>query len=91
MEQIQLVQITPEEFKNSILAGVRSELDLIKKQFQPKEPEIYMTRDEVAKMLQIDLSTLYHWVKKGKLSKYGIGHRVYFKRSEVENALILIK
>ncbi|NND10098.1 MAG: helix-turn-helix domain-containing protein, partial [Flavobacteriaceae bacterium] len=45
---------------------------------------------EVARMLKIDLSTLHLWCKEGKLKKYGIGKRVYFKRSEIEEALVLI-
>lgn len=91
MGTIQFIAVSAEEYRNSIIADIRSELDLIKKQFQPKEPEEYMTRDEVAKMLKVDKSTLHNWVKSGKLQKHCIGHRVYFKRSEVEKAIILIK
>lgn len=84
-----MVQIITDsqEFKNSLLGEFKNELTKLKDQFQPKEPTQYLTRAEVAKMLQIDLSTLHSWVKKGKLKSYGIGHRVYFKRSEVETAL----
>ncbi|MCR9154774.1 MAG: helix-turn-helix domain-containing protein [Bacteroidetes bacterium] len=84
--EVQIIQDT-ESFKNSLLGAVKSELEVLKKEFQPKEPTKYLTRAEVAKMLQIDLSTLHSWVKKGKLKSYGIGHRVYFKRSEIETAL----
>lgn len=51
---------------------------------QPKE---YYTREEVADLLKIDLSTLHNWVKKGKITKFSIGGRVYFNRSEIENAI----
>mgnify|MGYP003564979965 FL=1 len=76
-----------QEFKNSLLSDVKKELETLSEQFQPKEPTQYLTRKEVAEMLQIDLSTLHNWVKKGKLTPYGIGHRVYFKRQEIEAAL----
>ena len=84
-----MVQIISDaqEFKNSILVDFKNELEKLKTEFQPKEPTTYLTRQEVAEMLQIDLSTLHNWVKKGKLNPYGIGHRVYFKRTEIEAAL----
>ncbi|WP_299159308.1 helix-turn-helix domain-containing protein [uncultured Eudoraea sp.] len=49
-----------------------------------------MTREETAQSLKISLSTLWHWSKKGILPSYGIGNRVYYKRSEIENSLIRI-
>lgn len=66
------------------------ELNEIKKNFQPKEPVKLLTREETAKYLKISLSTLWHWSKKGILPTYGIGNRVYYKRSEIESCLIRI-
>jgi excisionase family DNA binding protein len=51
---------------------------------QPKE---YYTREEVADLLKINLSTIHNWVKNGKITKCSIGGRVYFNRSEIENAI----
>ena len=48
----------------------------------------WMTREQVIKMLGINASTLWHWCKKSKLKSYGLGNKVFFKRSEVEQALI---
>lgn len=87
MQQVQFIQTSPEQLQQSFADLLRGEIEALKKEFQPKEPTQYLTRTEVAEMLQIDLSTLHSWVKKGKLKSYGIGHRVYFKRSEVETAL----
>ena len=50
-----------------------------------------MTRQEVANFLKIDLSTLHHWTKNGKLKSYGLGKRVYFKRSEINDALLKLQ
>ena len=55
-----------------------------------QQPQEYYTREEVADLLKIDLSTIHNWVKKGKLTKYCIGNRVYFKRSDIELALARI-
>ena len=91
MGAIQLLQITPEQLQQAILDGVKKQLEDLKKEFQPKEPEIYMTRSEVASMLKIDLSTVHNWSKSGKLMPHGIGNRIYFKRNEVQNAIIKLK
>ena len=85
---IQLLQVTPEELKNEILCGIKEHLSRIKKDSPPPNQTEYLSRTDVAKMLQINLSTLYHWTKKGKLLAYGLGGRVYYKREEVEAAII---
>lgn len=84
---IQFIQLTPEDLQEAILRGIKAEIDTLKKEFQPKEPTEYMTREEVRDMLNIDLSTVHNWTKRGKLKAYGIGNRVYFKRKEVELAI----
>ena len=88
MSTIQFIQVTPEQLENAILTGVKEQLNELKKEFQPKEPTIFLTRNEVKKLLKVDLSTVHNWTKKGKLKSYGIGHRVYYKRKEVEQVLI---
>lgn len=70
---------------------IKSELKELKKNFQPKEPTKYLSRNEVAEMFSIDLSTVHNWTKKGKLIPYGLGGRIYYKRKEVENSLIELK
>ena len=90
MEQIQFIQTSPEELQQSFAEILDARLEALKKEFQPKEPTAYLTRSEVAKMLQIDISTLHHWTKRGKLNSYGIGGRsgrVYYKRHEIEAAI----
>ena len=84
---IQFIQLSPEELQEAILKGIKAEIDILKKEFQPKEPTEYMTREEVRDLLNIDLSTVHNWTKRGKLKAYGIGNRVYFKRKEVEQAI----
>ncbi len=85
---ILLQNVTPEQLQNEIIKGVKNELEQLKKDFQPKQPSEYLTRNEVAEMLKIDLSSVHNWTKKGKLKAYGIGGRVYYKRDEVENSII---
>ncbi|MEP3838895.1 MAG: helix-turn-helix domain-containing protein [Algibacter sp.] len=91
MKQIQFVQVTPEQLQNAIIEGVKTQLQDLKKHFQPKEPNEYLTRVEVAKLLKIDLSSVHNWTKKEILTSYQIGGRVYYKRAEVENAIVQLK
>ena len=84
---IQLIQITPEELQNKIIEGVKAEIDSLKKEFQPKEPTEYLTRNQVRDLLQINLSTVHNLTKRGKLKAWAIGGRVYYKRNEVESAI----
>lgn len=85
---IQFIQVSPQEIKDDILSGVNSIIENLKKDFQPKEPTEYLTRNEVAELLKIDLSSLYNWTKKGKLKSYGLCGRVYYKRHEIEQSII---
>lgn len=88
MQTVQFIQVTPEQLQNAIIEGVKTQLQDLKKHFEPKTPTEYLTRSEVAKMLSVDLSTVHNYTKRELLTSYGIGARVYYKRSEVENSLI---
>jgi len=82
--QTLITNTTPEELVESITSKVNS---LIKESKQPKLTHDYLTRDEVCKLLKIDLSTLWHWTKKNKLKAHGIGGRIYYIREEIEQAI----
>lgn len=84
-----LHEVSPEQIA-SLFEGLQNQLTELKTSFQPKEPTEYLTRNEVSELLKCDLSTLHNWVKKGKLTPYGIGNRIYFKRSEIENTLVCL-
>jgi len=84
--KLQIIQ-DPSKFKEEIIAGFRSELKEFAKNFEPKTPPEYLTRQETAILLSCNLATLYNWKAKGLLKTYGIGGRVYYKRSDIEEAL----
>ena len=69
---------------------IRNQLQELKNSFEPKTPCEYLTRIEVAEMLKCDISTVHNWTTKGKLIKYCIGNKSYYKRKEVESAIIAI-
>lgn len=89
IKTIQITQLSPEQFEESIRNAVKSQFESLKKEINPvKSKEEYLSRREVADLLKIELSTLHNWCKKGKLEPYGIGNRVYFLRSDIEKALV---
>jgi excisionase family DNA binding protein len=90
-QTIQFIQVTPEQLQNAIIEGVKHQLNQFKKHFKPNEPNEYLSRSEVAKMLSINESTVHNWKTKGILSAYQIGGRVFFKRKEVESAIVKLK
>lgn len=84
---IQLLNVTPDEFKKSIVEEIKSELRNITFQNQNKESEEYLTRQELADIFKVTLPTISDWCKKGILKHYRLGNLVRFKKSEVEEAL----
>jgi hypothetical protein len=50
--------------------------------------EELLTRNEVAAYFKVNISTVRNWTKQGILIKYGIGDRVYYKKSEIDAVLI---
>lgn len=96
MSKENLTSVTFDNMPNAVamvsndVSIIKNELKELKKSFEPKSPTEYLTRSEVAKMLKCDISTIHNWTVRGKLKKYCIGNRAYYKRAEVESALIEI-
>ena len=91
MSTIKFVQVDPEQFKEAILDSIKSQLsDLLRGLQSQLFKEEYLTREEVAKMLKVDISTIHNWSKGGKLQKHCIGNRVFYKRSEIESKILAI-
>lgn len=84
MEAIQFINYTPEQLQEEILKGIKTHLETILSGFQPKQDDEYLTRNEVAKLLKVDVSTVHNWTKSGRLKKYGFGNKVYYLKSEIK-------
>lgn len=82
---IQLMQIDIESFGQFIQKLVREELEKIIPA-QSTEKEFY-TRVETAKLLNVSLTTLFHWNNDGTLKNTKIGKRVYYSKNEVSSKL----
>ncbi len=88
---IQFIQVTPEQLEQQISNRVEKQLSEFLENFKPTEPTTLITRQKAADFFDVDLSTIHNWCKSGKLQPVGIGSRVYFKMSDIENSLIPIK
>ena len=87
---IQFIQYTPEQLQSEISNGVKIQLEEFLKHFKPVQPAEYLTRQQVAQMFDVDLSTVHNWSKNGKLKPLGLGSRVYFLRTDIEACLITL-
>lgn len=85
---VQFIQYTPEQLQSEISNGVKIQLQEFLKHFKPVQPAEYLTRQQVAKMFDVDISTVHNWCKSGKLKPLGIGSRVYFLRTDIEACVI---
>ena len=86
-----LTQITAEELQCEFKQIMQSIISLEQKIQIPKPSSELMTIDDVAKYFKRHCDTIKAWTRKGFLIKYGIENSVYYKRSEVENALTPLK
>tara|TARA_R110002124_G_scaffold200960_2_gene367529 strand:- start:3610 stop:3897 length:288 start_codon:yes stop_codon:yes gene_type:complete len=88
-QTIQFISTSPQELQNQINEGVKIQLQEFLKHFAPTQPKEYLTRQEVATMLSVDISTVHNFCKRKKLNPLGFSgsSRVYFLRSEVEASL----
>ena len=93
MENSVLIEkVTQEQLIAAINQAVQNQFEELKQELHKvRDQEELLTRDEAASHLKINSSTLWLWTKKGKLSSYGIGNRVYYKRSEIMESLVKFK
>jgi excisionase family DNA binding protein len=93
MQEATITQVhntTPEEFKEALLADLKTELQLFCKNFQPIQQPTYLTREEVAEILKISMSTISEWNRKGILNPYRLGNTIRYKSNELDKVLIKI-
>ncbi|WP_284651335.1 helix-turn-helix domain-containing protein [Flavobacterium terrisoli] len=91
-EIIQIENVSVEELTEIISEKLVAKLEMrIATLISSQNNEELLTRTETAKILKVELTTLWSWTKKGKITAYGIGNRVYYKRGEIMKALISFK
>ena len=90
-ELVQIENISVEELTEIIADKLAEKIETrIAMLISSQNDEELLTRAETTEFLKINSTTLWHWTKKGKVTAYGIGNRVYYKRGELKKALIQI-
>jgi excisionase family DNA binding protein len=78
--------LSADELKEIIREIFREELLYIKNDNKIDSEEI-LTRKETASLLKISLTALWNWTKNGEIPSYGLGRKLYYKKSEVVHCL----
>ena len=86
MSSTMLHNISEEQLMN-FFSRINAQFVEIHKKLTVKPAEELLSREDVARILKCDLSTIHNWTKKGFLKSYGINGRVYYKMHEIECAL----
>ncbi|WP_242501821.1 helix-turn-helix domain-containing protein [Flavobacterium beibuense] len=84
-------QLTPEQLQDMIREAVKAELDDFKNRLADSEPDVLLTRTEASALLKVNITTLWNWTKAGKITAYGIGNRVYYKKQELLSSLVAFR
>lgn len=84
---IQIETVNSEQFKREIVSDVINALKLSGLKNPDNNDEIYLTRQETAKLLSVSLVTLWDWTKKDVIPAFRIGSKIRYKKSDVLNSL----
>ena len=88
---ITIENISVEELVEVIVEKVLNGLEERKNKLHSlSTQEELLTREEITQYLKISKTSLWKYTKSGKLKAYGVGNRVYYKKNEVDDALIRI-
>lgn len=77
-------------FIHDKLLDLEKRLDKLPEMFEAMQAEDLLSRQQAMQFLDVGSATLDRWSKQGLINRYGIGGRVYFKKSEIISSLIKI-
>ena len=88
MDKIILFPVSLEELKslitNSVNVALESRVNFLNK---PMEEDPFLSIEQVQKILSVSKVTIHKWKKKGLITYHKLNRRLYFKKSEVLNAV----
>ncbi|WP_452231780.1 helix-turn-helix domain-containing protein [Lacinutrix sp. MEBiC02595] len=84
---IQIQEITFDELAEKVADKLLIKIKHYLDELHIKENDVYLTRQETAEFLKINLTTLWNWTNKGKVKSYGIASRRYYNKQELIDLL----
>lgn len=93
LKKMEITSLNPEELQALIEEALETKVkETIIELQKSSDEEVFLSRQEVAKLLDVDLTTIWRYCNNGKLSVYSIAgtKRVYFKKSEVLASLVKV-
>lgn len=87
MKAIQFIGYSPEQLQAEITAEIKTHLDEFLKYFKPKQPDEYLTRQQVADMFRVHITTVAAWQRNGTLKPFGISGKIFFLKSDIIESL----
>lgn len=78
-------QATPEEYKK------HSRLQIVGSPHKKKKEELFLTAEEVADLLKVNIMTIYRYIKAGKLEALKLGKNFRIENKEFERFLSSLK
>lgn len=89
MSTIQFLSTSPEKLAELLNEGIKTQIEVLKRDLQNKEAQDdLLTREQAASLLQIHETTLWHWTNKGRITAYSLAGKRYYKRSEILESLV---
>jgi len=85
-----LHNLSPVDLEQIIKETIKNQMEEFRRTLSIDTPDVLLTRSEACSFLKINMTTLWNWSKKGKIISYGIGNRVYYKKSELLESLVRI-
>ena len=80
---IEIQEITVDELADKVADKLLDRIKHYLDDLLTNESDVYLTRQETADFLKINITTLWHWTNKGKIKSYGIGNRRYYNKQEI--------
>ena len=82
--------ISPDDFFSKLKEIIAETVSNISPQIQVEKRDELLTAEETALYFKKSTDTIANWADKGYIQKYGIGFAIYYKRNEIENAVVPI-
>jgi len=68
----------------ALLEDLGNKIEKLEAKLGGKNPINWISKNDLAKMLDCNLSTIHNWSVQGKLKPHYMGGRVYFDRFEID-------